>query len=144
MRFDHHDALLILHIKRLQWIEQISQKYVLIVASAIALSACSLLKKTESTTTNDLPTINLDTVETTAETPEPQQYQSSATRISDILHTKLDVSFDWKKQYMYGKATITVKPYFYATSTLTLDARGMEIKEISLVLKNNEAKGASG
>lgn len=60
-------------------------------------------------------------------------YQSSAKRESDLIHTRLEVRFDWDKAWMYGKATLTVKPYFYPTSTLTLDAKGFEIREVSMV-----------
>ncbi|HEU4716669.1 MAG TPA: M1 family metallopeptidase [Bacteroidia bacterium] len=60
-------------------------------------------------------------------------YNPSFTRVSDLLHTKLDVSFDWNKRYMYGKATITARPYFYPSSTLELDARGMDIKRVAMV-----------
>ncbi len=111
----------------------ISTKHVFIAVAAVLLSSCNLFKKAGHHD-DDLITMNLDTVQAVAN-PEPAVYQASTTRLSDILHTKLDVSFDWTKQYMYGKATITVKPYFYPTSTLVLDARGMEIKEISLVKK---------
>jgi len=57
-------------------------------------------------------------------------YHPSANRQLDILHTALEVNPDWKKRYLYGKATITAKPYFYATAIAELDARGMEIKNV--------------
>lgn len=60
-------------------------------------------------------------------------YQATSKRVNDLLHTKLEVSFDWAKAWMYGKATLTLKPYFYPTNTLTLDAKGFQINEISLV-----------
>ena len=113
----------------------ILKKYFFVIAFALAFSSCKLFKKSENAQSK-YPVFNLDTVETSGKTPEQKQYQASATRINDIIHTKLDVSFDWKKQYLYGKATITLKPYFYPTSTLQLDARGMEIKEVTLL--NNE------
>lgn len=106
---------------------------VFVIAASITLSGCGLFKKSSSAKDDGTAIINLDTVQAIAKTPEPQQYQASATRVNDLIHTKLDVSFDWSKQYMYGKATIKAKPYFYPTSTLSLDARGMEIKEVSLV-----------
>ena len=36
---------------------------------------------------------------------------------------------------MYGKAWITLKPHFYNTDSLWLDAKGMDIKEVS-IMKN--------
>ncbi|HEX8515241.1 MAG TPA: M1 family metallopeptidase [Bacteroidia bacterium] len=104
---------------------------VFVIAVSITLSSCGLFKKSPEKN-EELAVINLDTVQALPEPPAPQEYQASEKRVNDLLHTKLDVSFDWSKQYLYGKATITAKPYFYPTSTLTLDARGMEIKEVSL------------
>ena len=60
-------------------------------------------------------------------------YRASATILTQLVHTKLEVSFDWNKQWMYGKATITLQPYYYATDSLVLDAKGYDIHEVSLV-----------
>lgn len=68
-----------------------------------------------------------------------EKYHAEATMINQLINTELHVSFDYAKQYLYGKATITLKPYFYPTDTLTLDAKGMAIHEISLV-KGKEKK----
>ncbi|HET6769824.1 MAG TPA: M1 family aminopeptidase, partial [Chitinophagaceae bacterium] len=40
---------------------------------------------------------------------------------------------DFSKSYLYGKAWITLKPHFYPTDSLSLDAKGMEFKTIALV-----------
>ena len=107
------------------------KKTFLFIIIAITFNACFLFKKTTNNSTDELAVINLDTIETfgdgDAEALKQSEYRAAATRKNDIIHTKLDVSFDWSKQYLYGKATITAKPYFYPTSTLELDARGMEI-----------------
>ncbi len=60
-------------------------------------------------------------------------YRASSPRINDLVHTKLDVKFDYDKSWMYGKEWLTLKPHFYPTDSLTLDAKGMEIKEISMM-----------
>jgi aminopeptidase N len=60
-------------------------------------------------------------------------YRASATKINDLVHTKLEVRFDYAKSYLYGKAWITLRPHFYPTDTLTLDAKGMDIHKIALV-----------
>ena len=64
-------------------------------------------------------------------------YRGSATRINDLVHTKLDVKFDYDKSYMYGKAWITLKPHFYPTDSLALDAKGMDIHKIGVVKGSN-------
>lgn len=60
-------------------------------------------------------------------------YRATPTKINDLIHTKLEVSFDFTKSWMYGKAWITLKPHFYPTDSLNLDAKRMEIKELSVV-----------
>ena len=63
----------------------------------------------------------------------PGVYRVTATKVNDLVHTKLDVSFDYAKRYLYGKEWVTLKPHFYATDSLTLDAQGMDIKTVALV-----------
>ncbi|MFY0253574.1 M1 family aminopeptidase [Chitinophaga sp. 30R24] len=67
------------------------------------------------------------------EDPALKIYRASATKVNDLVHTKLDVRFDYAKKYLYGKAWITLKPHFYPADSLTLDAKGMDIHEVSLV-----------
>ena len=61
-------------------------------------------------------------------------------RINNLVHTKLDVKFDYNNSYLIGKAWVTLTPHFDATSTLILDAKGMEIKKLALVAANNSIK----
>jgi aminopeptidase N len=60
-------------------------------------------------------------------------YRVTATKVNDLVHTKLDVSFDYAKRYLYGKAWITLKPHFYTTDSVILDAKGMDVQSISVV-----------
>ena len=60
-------------------------------------------------------------------------YRETPVRINDLVHTKLDVRFDYQKSYLYGKEWVTVKPHFYATDSLKLDAKGMDIHQIAIV-----------
>src|SRR4051812_25802429 len=68
-----------------------------------------------------------------ADTSWKSVYRETATRINDLVHTKLDVRFDYAKAWMYGKAWITLKPHFYSTDSLTLDAKGMDIAKVAVV-----------
>ncbi len=67
-----------------------------------------------------------------ADTSWKHIYRPEATKINDLVNTKLDVKFDYSKSYMYGKEWLTVHPHFYQTDSLTLDAKGMNINEVSL------------
>jgi len=60
-------------------------------------------------------------------------YRASATKINDLVHTKLDVNFDYSRSWMYGKAWITLHPHFFSTDSLNLDAKGMTINKISMM-----------
>jgi aminopeptidase N len=71
--------------------------------------------------------------EAPADTSWKRVYRASAPRINDLVHTKLDVKFDYAKSYMYGKAWITLVPHFYPTDSLTLDAKGMDIQKVAIV-----------
>ena len=109
-------------------------KYLILSSAVIAFAvACSTTKKskqTEPVTMNE-PAITLDTIKVLAEEPPKKQvYRASETKLNDIIHTKLWVSFDWQKSQMAGKAELLIKPYFYPTNMLYLNARGMEIKSV--------------
>ncbi|MDQ2769199.1 MAG: M1 family metallopeptidase [Bacteroidota bacterium] len=64
--------------------------------------------------------------------PEPP-YRPSATKINDLVHTKLDVRFDYAKRHLLGKEWVTLKPHGYPTDSLRLDAKGMEINAVTLM-----------
>ncbi len=64
-------------------------------------------------------------------------YRAFANRINDLVHTKLDVKFDYNKSYLYGQAWITLKPHFYPTDSLSLDAKGMDIHKVAVVRGSN-------
>jgi len=66
------------------------------------------------------------------EAEEATIYNPSRTLYNDLVHTKLEVSFDWANARLNGKATITAKPHFYDTDSLTIDAKGMDIKGVSM------------
>ena len=59
-------------------------------------------------------------------------YRASETILTDLVHTKLEVNFDWAKSRMNGVASITAKPHFYASDSLILDAKGMDILKVQL------------
>lgn len=70
-------------------------------------------------------------------TDELAAYRVTTLKVNDLVHTKLEVSFDYGKRFLYGKEWLTLKPHFYETDSLTLDAKGMDIKEISIIDGNN-------
>ncbi len=59
-------------------------------------------------------------------------YRPSQKRDFDLLHTNLDVRFDWEKQQVLGKANLKLKPYFYPQQVLKLDAKNFIIHKVQL------------
>jgi aminopeptidase N len=60
-------------------------------------------------------------------------YRATPEKQLSMVHTKLDVSFDYNTRRMNGKAWLTMSPHFYPTDSALLDAKGMWIHEVSLV-----------
>lgn len=59
-------------------------------------------------------------------------YRETPAKINDLVHTKLEVRFDYARHYLYGKEWVSIKPHFYPTDSLSLDAKGMDIHYIGM------------
>ena len=74
-----------------------------------------------------------------AQTKNPQSiYRKEKDKVHTLEHTKLAVSLDFKNKELKGEAWLTLRPYFYATNKVTLDAKAMIIHSIQL---NNKEVG---
>ena len=58
-------------------------------------------------------------------------YRAERTKVNDLVHTKLKVDFNFAKSQMNGEAWLTLKPHFYPTNSVTLDAKAMLIEKVS-------------
>lgn len=67
-------------------------------------------------------------------------YNASHTFEVDLIHTKVELSFDWAKKRANGKATLTMRPWFYATDKVTLDAKNFDIQSVTFDGKNEQLK----
>src|SRR5690606_14105753 len=67
-------------------------------------------------------------------------YHPEAERINNLEHTKLKVSFNYENQTMPGEAWITLKPHFYPTDSLSLNAQSMLIHDVALVKNGKNSK----
>ncbi len=61
---------------------------------------------------------------------ELPRYQQTFDRTIDIIHTKLELAFDWDQEKVLGKATIRLKPVFGSVDKIELDAKGFEIHQL--------------
>ena len=67
-------------------------------------------------------------------------YRGTEPKINDLIHTKLEVGFDYARHYLMGKEWVTLKPHFKSTDSLNLDAKGMEIHLVSLMEGNTKRR----
>ena len=65
-------------------------------------------------------------------------YRASSTRAVDILHTELDLAFDWQQQRVIGKALLRLTPYFYPQKIVALDAKDFELGRIARVVGSSQ------
>jgi aminopeptidase N len=110
---------------------------IILLAGIAILTACGTSKKNSEEFEDAVISWGGVTQETGDVEIDPEYgkmpvYRASRTVLTDLVHTKLEVSFDWAKSQMNGVATITAKPHFYTSDKLALDAKGMEIKTVSL------------
>lgn len=110
----------------------------LLAVAVLAMSSCKTGTGGTSTTKGGKdPKQSTEKPVTNATPPkqeEPRQphYNPSVTRVNDIIHTRLEVSFDYKKTYLHGKATIDVRPYFYPVTQIELDAKGFDVHKVQM------------
>lgn len=99
------------------------------VVLMLSFNAC----KTQKDTAKANATQETEIVEeAVAEPTETREYRAANTRTFDLIHTSLDVRFNWEKQQLMGKAELTLRPYFYTTDKLTLDAKGFDLRAVSI------------
>ena len=63
-------------------------------------------------------------------------YKGSNTRDFDLIHTNLNLSFDYQNQWVFGEAQLTLKPFLFPQTELVLDAKDFEIHEYKLISQN--------
>ncbi|HOZ86492.1 MAG TPA: M1 family aminopeptidase [Bacteroidia bacterium] len=103
--------------------------------AALIIPACHPAKKAAVTPppVTSPAIVKTDTVVPVPEEPVKREiYRASAPISHDLIHTELEVAFDWDKSQLIGRASLQLKPHFYPTNKLYLNARGMEIKNVEV------------
>ena len=65
--------------------------------------------------------------------PDDAPLHPAATILTDVVDTKLDVRFDYKKQHLLGTAILTLRSHFYPQTELVLDAKGFDVQKVELI-----------
>jgi aminopeptidase N len=102
-------------------------RILLFFALASVLSSC-FLKRSSGEDYNG-PTFVFD-LDTTEIAPSIEIRRASKAKVHDLIHTRLDVRFDWRNKHLIGSAELTLKPWLYPSNRLQLDAKGMAIHAV--------------
>lgn len=105
------------------------KKYFLNIVATLILSSISVAQNIETlppSYRSDQPTLDI--------------YRAQDEKINDLVHTKLNLKFNYEKEEVYGEAWVTLKPHFYETNKLILDAKAMLIHDVELVQGNTNKK----
>jgi len=106
---------------------------ILLISILFCVTSCKTTKYEVDLTEYE----TLDTLTVIANPIEKQKsgslplYNPSAERKHDLIHTKLELSFDWSKKHVFGIADLELKPLFYETNKLALDAKDMDFHKVT-------------
>ena len=110
-------------------------KYIYLLSFIILMTSCS----PKVIEVIDFEQRDLDTL--FIEAPKPSalksaedfklpRYNASYHRKHDLLHTRLDLRFDWAKEQVIGQAELQFTPLFYPQKRVTIDAKNFELKSV--------------
>lgn len=103
----------------------------LIIATAIVLIAGCKVNKNSDTKKNEASLlakpINIIAHKNLA------NYQSSRAKEADLIHTHLQIKFNYELQHAFGQINLLFKPYFYSTNKVVIDAKGMALHRIAVI-----------
>ena len=85
-------------------------------------------------TTQNNATLASSEPENNDKSPEKTKeiYNPTQQRRFDLIHTSLNVSFNWQERQLNGTATLILTPYFYEQDFLILDAKNFEIHGVKM------------
>ena len=102
-----------------------------------ALNSCNLFNKDTSDydVSDDYIDASPDTAYANTENDVP--YQNPADKVWQLIHTDLNLTFNWADRTVQGTAILKLKPYFYAQDSLVLDAKAMDILSVEINQPNS-------
>lgn len=97
-------------------------KYYIFLFSVLFITACSSSRKS---------THNRYQLKELTVNASDSKYRESKERTWDITHTDVTIEFNFQEKTAKGVAVIDLHPYFYSSDKIILDAKSMEIENVS-------------
>jgi len=96
------------------------------------LNSCNLFHKSTSEYDESEDYTNAYPDSAYANTENDVQYQNPSDKVWQLIHTDLNLTFNWAERTVQGTAILKLKPYFYAQDSLVLDAKAMDILSVEI------------
>ncbi|PSK93353.1 M1 family metallopeptidase [Taibaiella chishuiensis] len=98
----------------------------LVLVFLLSCAACSSLRRVKNDDRVQLPEVNVS-----SEDQALGLYRATAARVWELVHTDIDIRFNMAERSAQALTTITLHPYYYATDSVVLDAKGMRIEAVA-------------
>src|SRR5258706_1951893 len=110
------------------------QLFALTVFAVIIISWATTKTPAPGPETVDISNSEPDSLSVMSDSAEDitYEYHPAVESKWDLLHTMLDLSFDWEKPAVIGTATLTLSPLLYPQSELKFNAVDFDIKKIMI------------
>lgn len=96
---------------------------ILFVCLLMLTGSCGVQKK--SMQDGDMATQQADSA------AESRPYRPTADKYWELIHTDIELAFNFRERTVDGTARLVMHPYFYATDRVVLDAKSMLIKSVT-------------
>ncbi|WP_339868663.1 M1 family metallopeptidase [uncultured Algoriphagus sp.] len=131
------------HTPKTKWISSTGLSVIFLLFGIACKSTQVLTQELEDREIVEIPLKKVDSTALEALVAEKEleieAYKPAAKKDFDILHTDLDLSFDYQNQLVLGKAELTIKPFFYPSQELVLNAQDFELGEILFIQDGTSA-----
>lgn len=109
-----------------------SPKYLSLVICFFLLAGCMPLQRLAFKQYHQYESEQKQLKDVRISPPKSGDFRAHPDQIIDILHMDLDVRFNWTQHECIGKCKLKLKPYFYPTDSIVLDAGNMTFNQIQI------------
>lgn len=112
-----------------------------VLGTSFLISFCHPVYQSFLLDNEDFETTFLDTLVVSSSKVSEQEkklvYHESASKSIDLIHTQLNLSFDWEQQMVIGQTSLLLKPFFYPLDSFEIDAINFTFDSLALIRDRN-------
>lgn len=115
--------------------------FILVLGVSFLMYSCHTSFQPTLSNYSAFETTFLDTLVVSSSKTKPREkvpeYNGSVPKTMDLLHTQLDLSFNWEKQMVIGQAGLLLKPYFYPQRIIKIDCINFKLDSLALMANHS-------